>query len=278
MRALSSDWLDDLEKSEDVFWSQETNLLRPVMPWLTPPVYLVLKRFIERNGVRKHFSAGELLIDPTEPVTSISVVERGITLRGAGAGGVDSPAAAYSTPGRLACGNLNFFSQQACAGTYSAATDATVVFCSQKVMREACRQDSALLSIIAKQFEMCALSDRLGFIAHKFLSVEERLACFLLSWCTYYGNKHIGVDRDFWIESPAPLRGESLRAVLGCSVSAFQRVMRAFYANPMVRLVDDTLYLNLSFLKPVHEWLCIASEGSQRYREFGFCFNDLHLE
>ena len=39
MRALSSDWLDDLEKSEDVFWSQETNLLRPVMPWLTPPVY-----------------------------------------------------------------------------------------------------------------------------------------------------------------------------------------------------------------------------------------------
>lgn len=109
MRALSSDWLDDLEKSEDVFWSQETNLLRPVMPWLTPPVYPVLKRFIERNGVRKHFSAGELLIDPTEPVTSISVVERGITLRGAGAGGVDSPAAAYSTPGRLACGNLNFF-------------------------------------------------------------------------------------------------------------------------------------------------------------------------
>lgn len=275
MRIPSSRWLDCLEKSEELFWTNETNLLRPIMPWLAPPVYPVLQALILKNGREASFKAGEYLFRPDEPIHSLVLVRRGITLRGAGsASAVDMPAAAYSTPGRLACGNLNFFTRLPCAGNYSAATDCSVVFCPQDTLSEILKNDPSLLAVVAKHFELCILSDRLGFLAHKFLTVEQRLSCYLLSWCTYYGRKFVRENGSTVIHVPTPLRGESLRNVLGCSNAAFQKAISDFYDSPLVERDNEWIYIRPDYMKDVHEWLSLACEGSMRYRELGFCFND----
>ena len=81
-----------------------------------------LRSLIDRWGVVRELNAREpVLGEITDKVDQLVLVRSGITARIFGSlYNQSSPAMAFSVPGRLACGNLNFFSHRPCIGSYVA--------------------------------------------------------------------------------------------------------------------------------------------------------------
>ena len=88
---------------------------------------------------------------------------------------------AFSVPGRLACGNLNFFSHRPSIGSYVAVVPSVVVTVPQSLVMSMCRSDADFALLVASEFEKISLSDRLGFGLLAQLDNESRFLAFLLS-------------------------------------------------------------------------------------------------
>ena len=123
------------------------------------------------------------------------------------------------------------------------------------------KKNTEFLLLIAAQFELAALSDRLGFAAETLLDIDERVLAFFMSWASVYG-KLTEIDGETWVDMPLILRGEALRYVVNCSSAALERSMTSLKKKGLVVSEADRFRVKLEILKPVHQWLRSAEEAS----------------
>lgn len=166
MRAPSGQWFKDIADTRDAPWDGLSGPKSPVMPWIHPVLHPEIKSLIERWGVERTLAPKDPVLGASERVDQLVMVKSGITARC-----VSSPFAqsrlsvAIGLPGRLACGNLNFFTGRPCVGRYFALVPSVVVSVPQKLVMSLAKKNTEFLLLIAAQFELAALSDRLGFAA-----------------------------------------------------------------------------------------------------------------
>ncbi|MGN1209677.1 MAG: hypothetical protein ACI4SV_05195 [Duodenibacillus sp.] len=141
MRAPSSQWFEDIARVRYDRDQAVRNL--PLFPWLAPPLACSVRDVIERWGVVRHLRAGDpVLGGQSDRVDKVVLVRSGITVRHFGSPYAQHQNAyAISLPGRLACGNLNFFTSLPCVGRYYALVPSTVVAVRQDLLRAMCRKD-----------------------------------------------------------------------------------------------------------------------------------------
>ena len=118
MRPPSANWLKEIEVFRNRGPDDSYNL--PTYPWLAPPLHPRIRSLIERWGVVTELDANEPVLGSFDhKVDRLVLVKSGITARCFGSVfALKRPSVAFSVPGRLACGNLNFFSQRPCIGSY----------------------------------------------------------------------------------------------------------------------------------------------------------------
>lgn len=202
MRPPSANWFKEIEQSRDRVYNEETNGAFPIYPWLAPALHPKLRSLIERWGVEKELNAREpVLGQVNDKVDQLVLVRSGITARIFGSiYRQASPAMAFSVPGRLACGNLNFFSHRPCIGSYVAVVPSVVVCVPQSLVLRMCRSDADFALLVASEFEKIALSDRLGFGLLALLDIENRFLAFLLSWAVTFGHLEMQGDEG-WVRA-----------------------------------------------------------------------------
>lgn len=197
-----------------------------------------------------------------DKVDKLVLVKSGITARCFGSVyGVQRPAVAFSIAGRLACGNLNFFSHRPCIGSYFALVPSVVVSIPQSLLFSICEKDPAMMLTAAKEFELINLSDRLGFGIHSSLGVDDRLLAYFITWVVAYGREE-EIDGEIWIRMPAPLRGEALQYVVNCSSAALERAIGKLKSAGMLVSQADSALVKLECLLPVHRWIRNIEERS----------------
>lgn len=267
MRPPSANWLKEIEIFRNR--SSDDSYDIPTYPWLAPPLHSKIRSLIERWGVEKELAPKDPVLGAVnDKVNKLVLVKSGITARCFGSVlSVPRPAIAFSIPGRLACGNLNFFSHRPCIGSYFALVPSVVVMVPQSLLYSLCEKDPELLMLIAKEFELMNLSDRLGFGVHSILGVEERLLSYFITWTVAFGREEV-IDGVSWIRMPAPLRGEALQFVVNCSAAALERALGNLKSSGMLVLQNDTAIIQLSCLLPVHRWIRnIEERSSDLYRD-----------
>lgn len=262
MRAPSGQWFKDIADTRDAPWAGLSGPKSPVMPWIHPVLHPEIKSLIERWGVERTLAPKDPVLGTSERVDQLVMVKSGITARC-----VSSPFAqsrlsvAIGLPGRLACGNLNFFTGRPCVGRYFALVPSVVVSVPQELVMSLAKKNTEFLLLIAAQFELAALSDRLGFAAETLLGIDERVLAFFMSWASVYG-KLTEIDGETWGDMPHILRGEALRYVVNCSSAALERSMTSLKKKGLVVSEADRFRVKLEILKPVHQWLRSAEEAS----------------
>ena len=210
MRAPSGQWFKDIADTRDAPWDGLSGPKSPVMPWIHPVLHPEIKSLIERWGVERTLAPKDPVLGASERVDQLVMVKSGITARC-----VSSPFAqsrlsvAIGLPGRLACGNLNFFTGRPCVGRYFALVPSVVVSVPQELVMSLAKKNTEFLLLIAAQFELAALSDRLGFAAETLLDIDERVLAFFMSWASVYG-KLTEIDGETWVDMPLILRGRPL--------------------------------------------------------------------
>ena len=265
MRAPSGQWFKDIADTRDAPWDGLSGPKSPVMPWIHPVLHPEIKSLIERWGVERTLAPKDPVLGTSERVDQLVMVKSGITARC-----VSSPFAqsrlsvAIGLPGRLACGNLNFFTGRPCVGRYFALVPSVVVSVPQELVMSLAKKNTEFLLLIAAQFELAALSDRLGFAAETLLDIDERVLAFFMSWASVYG-KLTEIDGETWVDMPHILRGEALRYVVNCSSAALERSMTSLKKKGLVVSEADRFRVKLEILKPVHQWLRSAEEASRLF-------------
>ncbi len=254
MRPPSANWLKEIE----VFRNREPDdsYKLPTYPWMPPPLHPRIRSLIERWGIEKELSPNDPVLETVNAkVDKLVLVKSGITARCFGSVyALNRPAVAFSVPGRLACGNLNFFSHRPCIGSYYALVPSVVVSIPQSLLFKLVEQDPEMLMICATEFELINLSDRLGFGVHTRLSVDDRLLAFFLSWTVAFGREEI-IDGESWVRFPTPLRGAALQSVVNCSPAALERAVGALKQAGHYIVENDTALIRLSVLMPLHKWM-----------------------
>ena len=190
----------------------------------------------------------------SDRVDKLVLVQSGITVRHFGSPYAQNQNAyAISLLGRLACGNLNFFTSMPCVGRYYALVPSTVTAVSQDLLRAMCRKDSESCITVMQEFEY-TLSDRIAFGATVALSIRDRILAFLLTWATALGTLE-RIDGALWVSMPTPLSNDALRKVIYSSQATFERAWRALREDGIYVADSDRARILLSALEPVHRWL-----------------------
>ena len=206
MLRISPEWEAAIAKPRREAHLDGTSSPVPIVPWLAPSLHPELRELLARLGSVRRLAAGENVINPEEPVSSLVLVTRGVTGRSVGSpDGQSSEAIAVSTPGHIAAGNLNFFTRRPAFGRYFALTPCEIVSCPSDLLRRIIMQDVHLLGLAARQFEACTLSDRLGFGCIALLGVEMRCKVLAYVWAVNYGRVLNPGEDDMWLEMPVPL-------------------------------------------------------------------------
>lgn len=262
MRPHSSSWLKEIEVFRNRI-NEDDDYAIPTYPWLAPPLHSKLRSLIERWGVETELAPHDpVLGSKQDKVDKLVLVKSGITARCFGSVyGVQRPAVAFSIAGRLACGNLNFFSHRPCIGSYFALVPSVVVSIPQPLLFSICEKDPAMMLTAAKEFELINLSDRLGFGIHSSLGVDDRLLAYFITWVVAYGREE-EIDGEIWIRMPAPLRGEALQYVVNCSSAALERAIGKLKSAGMLVSQADSALVKLECLLPVHRWIRNIEERS----------------
>lgn len=161
MRPPSSSWLKEIGVFRNRLTDDTYSI--PSYPWLAPPLHSRIRSLIERWGVETELGANEpVLGHVSDKVDKLVMVKSGITGRCFGSiYGVKQPGMAFSIPGRLACGNLNFFSHRPCVGSYYALVPSVVISVPQSLLYSLCEKDPEMLMIVAREFELVNLSPEL---------------------------------------------------------------------------------------------------------------------
>lgn len=261
MRPHSSNWLKEIEIFRNRLTDDTYSI--PTYPWLAPPLHSKLRSLIERWGVETELAPHDpVLGHHNDKVDKLVLVKSGVTARCFGSiYGVQRPAVAFSIPGRLACGNLNFFSHRPCIGSYFALVPSVVISIPQSLLYSLCEKDPEMLMLVAREFELINLSDRLGFGVHSSLGVVDRLLAYFITWAVAFGREE-QIDDAEWIRIPAPLRGEALQYVVNCSSAALERALSSLKSSGNYVQQSDSALIKLECLLPVHRWLRNIEERS----------------
>ncbi|MBQ9240131.1 MAG: Crp/Fnr family transcriptional regulator [Duodenibacillus sp.] len=233
----------------------------PVLPWITPSLHPELRSLIERLGSRRRLAAGESIFPANSPVRDLVMVRRGVTGRSAGdPDGQASQAIAISTPGHIAAGNLNFFTQQPAFGRYFALTPCEIVSCPSSLLRQVVTQDLNLMNITVRQFEACALSDRIGFACIALLSVEMRVKMLAYIWAVNYARVLNPGEEDMWLEMPVPLPRNVRCRVASTSSVSMDKILKQWKDSGLWVRDGDWVRLKTTLLNDVFCWLRKSSD------------------
>ena len=103
MLRISPEWEAAIAKPRREAHLDGTSSPVPIVPWLAPSLHPELRELLARLGSVRRLAAGENVINPEEPVSSLVLVTRGVTGRSVGSpDGQSSEAIAVSTPGSRA--------------------------------------------------------------------------------------------------------------------------------------------------------------------------------
>jgi len=233
----------------------------PVLPWLTPSLHPELRSLIERLGSHRRLCAGESIFPSGSPVRELVMVRRGVTGRSVGdPDGQPSQAIAISTPGHIASGNLNFFTQRPAFGRYFALTPCEIVSCPSDLLRQVITQDLELMNITVRQFEACTLSDRMGFACIALLSVEMRVKVLAYVWAVNYARVLNPGEDDMWLEMPVPLPRNVRCRVVSTSSVTMDKVLKQWKDSGVWVRDGDWVRLKASLLHEVFDWLRKSSD------------------
>lgn len=121
MGNVSTEWLAAISTGRDYSIDEKKKgCAVPVTPWLHPPVGKRLRDLITKLGTVRELERQEILYPQGRKVSDIVLVQQGVTARHFGNAVSGPKAAAISTPGHFACGNLNFLTRRPSLGTYFA--------------------------------------------------------------------------------------------------------------------------------------------------------------
>lgn len=262
MRAPSAHWFEDIEQTRQSTWSSSVGPDFPVVPWIHPELHPQIRSLIERWGTEKQLGAQDPVLGTSDRVDQLVFVKSGITARCVGSPFSQSRlSVAVSIPGRLACGNLNFFTHRSCMGRYFALVPSVTLSVPQNLVMSLAKKDPEFMQILCIQFELANLSDRMGFAAETLLDIDDRILVFFLSWAVVYGHKITDGGTD-WVEMPLTLRGEALRYVINCSSAAIERSLAALRKDGTLVVENDRMRVRLSALEKAHQWLRSSEEPS----------------
>ena len=160
MRNVSNEWLAAISTGRDYSIDEKKRgCAVPVTPWLHPPVGKRLRDLITKLGTVRELDRQEILYPQGRKISDIVLVQQGVTARNFGNAVSGPKAAAISTPGHFACGNLNFLTRRPSLGTYFALTKAQVVVCPKDLLLPVLTTDPELFAYTIRLLESCTLSD-----------------------------------------------------------------------------------------------------------------------
>jgi CRP-like cAMP-binding protein len=187
MRNVSNEWLAAISTGRDYSIDEKKRgCAVPVTPWLHPPVGKRLRDLITKLGTVRELDRQEILYPQGRKISDIVLVQQGVTARNFGNAVSGPKAAAISTPGHFACGNLNFLTRRPSLGSYFALTKAQVVVCPKDLLLPVLTTDPELFAYTIRLLESCTLSDRVGFALMAFAPVDLRLKAFVVTWAIHY--------------------------------------------------------------------------------------------
>lgn len=264
MRRFSSEWFDAVAQDRfAVPWSTMRGPRLPTMPWVKVPLNSRIRELFDKYGEVLTFEPEEKLF-PTSRVTHFHMVSRGITGRIAASPDAQSSSAmALSSPGRLACGNLNWSTHRPAIGRYKALSNVEVKSISHIDFDDLLfRQDDSneLLKIMMTQFELGNLSDRLGFAIVSLLGAHQRLQALYLAWAVFYGKITCEGGRDV-VTMPSPGRRAHIEAVISVSSVTMDKLSTQIRDEAAFKRDGDFISLDASWLQSIHQWMR-ESDGS----------------
>ncbi len=262
MRAPSVHWFDEIENGRQAAWQGDIGPDFPVFPWIHPSLHPQIRSLIERWGTEKTLGVQDPVLGNSDRVDQLVLVKSGITARCVGSPFSQSRlSVAISLPGRLACGNLNFFTHRPCLGRYFALVPSVVISVPQDLIMSLAKKSHEIMQILCTQFELANLSDRMGFAAETLLDIDERVLVFFMSWAACFGHRVTEGDT-MWVEMPQTLRGDALRYVINCSSAAMERCMASFRKDGTVVVENGKMRVSLKALDRAHQWLRNSEEPS----------------
>ncbi|MEG1834092.1 MAG: hypothetical protein RR101_00840 [Burkholderiaceae bacterium] len=220
---------------------------------------------IQRLGSSSRVKAGEFLFGDDDPVDQLIYVHRGLIGRA-----VRDPstqltmALAFSPPGRMAAGTLNFFSGIPCVGKYFAFEASEIIRCPQAVCRAIVYRNPELLRCFAIHAEQFAMSNRLTGSAHILLPVKKRLPLLFLAWASAFGQLSKRSDTDgLWIQMPIPAIRSNLARLINSSLITIDRQLADWRSTGLFLREHNTLWLRPVLVEESLDWLCRLDETAR---------------
>lgn len=235
----------------------------PIMPWITHRLDPTLLGTVLRVGLRRRVRAGELLFQHADKINELIVVCRGVTARSMG--NLDGRAIGLATPGRIAAGNLNFFSGRHAIGRYFAITDCELCVCPRPLLLSVLEKDPALLKICAVQFECCTLSDRLSFACLSLLDGQERLKAFLSTWAVNYGEMLEDEAGRRWIRMPVPTTMQTQSQIVNTSLNWVDRNLHQWRSKGLWHRQREWVFVSPTVLEDTYRWMRSLEEGDNLF-------------
>ncbi len=231
-------------------------------PWITPKVHNRIVEIIDSVGKICLLDQEERILSEGESVNKLAYVRKGVTARTAGDPNAQSATAmAIATPGRLALGNLNFFTQRPAFGRYFALVPSEVVVADRDVVFDQIQSDSELVRIFAAQFELSSLSDRVAFISTALLDTELRLKTFTCSWAISFGELVDGPDGP-WIRMPIPLTRKVRTDIIKTSMNSIDKILKEWMSHGNYYRQGDWVYVKPEVLDGIYNWMVRIDENA----------------
>ena len=235
----------------------------PIMPWITHRLDPDLLSLMLRLGLKRTIRAGNLLFGHSEKIDELIVVRRGITARSMG--NLDGRAIGLATPGRIAAGNLNFFSGRHAIGRYFAITDCELCVCPRSLLLSVLESEPRLFKICAVQFECCVLSDRLSFACLSLLDGRERLQAFLATWAVNYGQMLEDEDGSRWIRMPVPTTIQTQSQIVNTTLNWVDRILHHWRKRGLWRRKGEWIFVSPIVLEEAYRWMRSLEEGDNLF-------------
>ena len=260
----SSSWLSKINTSADFVRSNyDPNVdKKPLFPLIAHPIHPELRQLLNNIGIKRSLDAGEFIFKYGELIHCIAMVTKGITARQVG----QSPdnIMAISIPGRLACGNLNFFTEYPCVGSYHALAPSEVCIVDSKLLKTILAKEPELLWHFVENTELITLSDRLGFAVQSMLPLEERIKSFYLAWAVNYAVYEPSTEEneEGWLTMPPTLQRKHLCNLAKSSKFSLDATLKDWKASGQLCMEDGMIKIRPSLLKSCYDWMAKLEEGS----------------
>lgn len=263
MARLSQRWQDSILQSRNQSCGQSVlDSTFPIMPWITPALDPKLEALILRIGARRNFEPGELLFAKDQKIDQLAIVCRGVTAQGIG--NFSQYAVGLATPGRIAAGNLNFFSERHAIGRYFALTTAEVCFCPRSLLLSILRRDERLFMSCVAQFECSALSDRLSFACLFLGDAVLRLKALTATWALNYGSLE-KVNGKEWIRMPVPMTIRVRSQVINATSNWVDRIIAGWRKAGLCRREGEVVFVSIQLIEEGYTWLRSIEEADNKF-------------